>query len=171
MAEQREIVITIKNETGGSVREESQQVAQGQEVNSDIAREMAGISIVANKMFDNAIQMTKNVLWYKYERNLALNDDYIGQRNLSVARQQVAIVTDFISTVAGYTATGAMGGPVGAIIGAVAGVAVATGNLVFNHAREIDQQNITIKQMDAQLSFNRQRAGFSLTSGSIGENL
>jgi hypothetical protein len=32
------------------------------------------------------------------------------------------------------------------------------------------QELIKINQMDAQLSFNRQRAGYSLTAGSIGEN-
>lgn len=171
MAEQREIVITIKNETGGSVREESQQVAQGQEINSDLTREVAGISIMANKMFDNAVQMTKNIAMYQIERKFALTDDYIGQRNFNVARATIGLAAGFIQSTASSAAIGATFGPAGAIIGAVIGAGIDIAQNVISAAQTIDQQNINIAQINNQLSYSRQRAGFSLTSGSIGENL
>ena len=65
-------------------------------------------------------------------------------------------------------ATGFMiGGPVGAV--AMGSLNIASQGLgVF---KAIDQQNIKLAQLDEQLGFTRERAGYSLTDGSVGRNM
>ena len=174
MADQREIIITIKNDTGGSIKEESANPSSESPSGSDgdLDREVAGISIMANTAFNGAIEITKNVLWYNYEKHLSLADDYIGQRNLAITRAKVSVATSFVSATATGAAVGfKVGGGVGALVGALIGGGTNAIMPIANAQIELYQQNIRIQQMDAQLSYTRQRTGFSLNSGSIGYDL
>lgn len=63
----------------------------------------------------------------------------------------------------------------GFVLGGIAGSVIAligtTASLGIEIAQNYDQENIKLRQMNAQLEYSRMRAGYSLTSESIGENL
>lgn len=120
---------------------------------------------VAGTMLVNAAKREGTELMdfglYMWQRSMNLSDDYIGLRNLNVARNVISrgmgIGTAMISA-------GAMFGPVGVAVAAVTS-AVTLGLDIYKNYSE---QQITLQKLDAQLQFNRVRAGYSLDSGSIG---
>ena len=100
---------------------------------------------------------------YEINKWFSLNDDYIGQRNLTNALNVVSRAKNMAGTIAaGFVALGPVGGAIAAV-----GSLITLG---IDIAQNIDRQNLMLRQMDAQLSYQRQRAGYSLTSGRIGEN-
>ena len=105
----------------------------------------------------------KRIATYEINNWFTLNDDYIGQRNVNAALNVISRAKSTFTTVAAGTV---VGGPVGGIIAAVGSLMT----LGIDIAQNYDRQNIQIKQMDAQLQYQRQRAGYSLTSGRVGEN-
>lgn len=159
-----EIVITSKEETyigGGGQRrkkpKESQNARKEEQKKNKRIRNMAYLA--GNATVQQAISMVN----YEINRELTLTDNYIGQRTLNNTIQ----VINKVRSVATSTVQGAMvGGWVGAAIMAFVDIA-GTGIDIYQN---YDQESIKIKQMDAQLQFSRQRAGYSLTSGSRGEN-
>ena len=64
----------------------------------------------------------------------------------------------------------AMGATVGGPVGAIAALAVSTISMGVSVYNTLDAQNLKVDQMNAQLAFTRQRSGYSLTSGSTGED-
>lgn len=119
-------------------------------------------NVLASQIFSQVKEQIAETALYGINRHLALTDDYIGERQLNAG---LNVINRTISS-ASIVAFGASLGPVGIALG----VAVAAGSLIFDVVKNYDQQNILIKQMDKQLEFQRQRVGYSLTSGSIGEN-
>jgi len=109
---------------------------------------------------------------YYWDRDLTINDDYIGQRNKRIALTQINRVVSYGQTIAQNTAMGAItGGWVGAIIGAAIGTADVIAGISRSNIQGQDQQSIMISQMNAQLSFTRSRIGWSTKAASIGEDL
>lgn len=179
MAETREVVITIKGtgSTGGSSGGKGKTVinnitnnnvtniinnysGSGAEYDDGLD---VGTSVLANQVFD---ALKKNITTEaKYQINKYFNtrDDYIGQRNLNVATSMANMAIGLGSSiVAGFMT----GGPVGAAVAGVTSV-LSTAVSVYN---TLDAQNLKVDQMNAQLQFTRQRSGYSLTSGSVGDN-
>lgn len=120
-------------------------------------------SAVAHQAFNYAKEMVISSAEYFIERSFQLTDDYEGQRDFNIAK-------GFLKrgiAIGGAIVSGAvMGGPIGAVVAGVGSI----GMDVINTAQGIDKQNIAIAQLNEQLSYTRQRAGYSLTSGSIGDN-
>lgn len=128
-------------------------------------------AVFAMQAFNYAKEMTINSAEYFIERSFQLTDDYEGQRDFNIAKgflkRGIAIGGAIVSgAVTGFKA----GGPIGAVIGASVSGVGSIGMDVINTAQGIDKQNIAIAQLNEQLSYTRQRAGYSLTSGSIGDN-
>lgn len=115
--------------------------------------------------------VTINEAKYQLNMHYKMTDNYIGQQNmdiaLSVAEKSVSAVT---SIVGGALAGAKLGGAPGAVIGAVIGVGGFGITTALQISHNYEQERIRLRQMDAQLQFNRQRAGYSLTAGSVGEN-
>lgn len=100
---------------------------------------------------------------YEINKNFRLTDNVEGKRDFNIATGMLKRT----SKIATMIYAGAIsGGPAGAIAGAVVGFT----NEAVNIYQGYDQQNIQLRQLDAQLQYSRLRAGYSLTSGSIGEN-
>ena len=109
---------------------------------------------------------------YYWERELVLNDDYVGQRNKRIALTHINRVSSYVGTVGSATAQGAMiGGAAGAIVGAIVGGIKVASTIIRSNVQGQDQQDIALRQMDAQLQFTRSRAGWSTKAASIGEDL
>lgn len=119
-------------------------------------------NVLATQVFSQVKEIIADTALYGINRHLALTDDYIGERQLNAG---LTVINRTISS-ASIVAFGSSLGPVGIALG----VAVAASSLIFDVVKNYDQQNILIRQMDKQLEFQRQRVGYSLTSGSIGEN-
>lgn len=100
---------------------------------------------------------------YEINKWFTLNDDYIGQRYVNNALNVISRAKSIYTTIA---ASVMVGGAIGGVIAAI-GSAV---NIGIDIAQNYDRQNIMLKQMNAQLSYQRQRAGYSLTSGRVGED-
>ena len=114
-------------------------------------------------MFDALKKNITTEAKYQINKYFTTRDDYVGQRNVNVAMSMANMAIGFGSSIV----TGFMvGGPVGAVIGGIAS-AVSTAVGVYN---TLDAQNLKVDQMNAQLAFTRQRSGYSLTSGSVGDN-
>lgn len=99
---------------------------------------------------------------YEINKYFDLTDNVEGKRDLHIAMGMINRVKNF----AGQVVAGSYFGVPGAVIG----FASASINEAISIYQGYDQQNIQIRQMNTQLEYTRERAGYSLTSGSIGEN-
>ena len=181
MAETREVVITIKGtgstgSSGGSSKGKSiinsitsNNVTDAINNYSGTGAEYdsggldVGSSVLANQVFDTLKKNITTEAKYQINKYFTTRDDYVGQRNVNVAMSMANMAIGFGSSiVAGFM----VGGPVGAVIGGITS-AVSTAVGVYN---TLDAQNLKVDQMNAQLAFTRQRSGYSLTSGSVGDN-
>ena len=121
-------------------------------------------SVLLHEAYNYAKQEVTQIASYEINKYFNLHDDYIGQRNLTIAKNVVSKSLGMATAVAsGFM----VGGPAGGAI-ALVGVTTSLGIEIYQN---YDQENIKLRQMNAQLAYSRQRAGFSLTSESIGENL
>ena len=172
-ADNRSIVITLKLDGNQDNSQANPTNTEGTKQQSD---NDGNTKAVASFAIAQTAQLVSNeiVAWadYYWERELTLNDDYISQRSKTIALTHISRVTGAVSNVGSMTATGAMvGGTAGAIVGAIIGVVTEASRVVRSNIQGQDQQNIAIRQMNAQLEFTRSRAGWSLQAASIGEDL
>lgn len=108
---------------------------------------------------------------YEYTRYYSAHDDYIGQRNYEVAKTFISKAASVGNSMFSGAVMGAsVGGPIGAVVGAAASATFSGVNMALQYSRAMESQQLRIDQMNAQLSYTRQRSGYSLTSGSIGED-
>lgn len=160
MASKRIIEVRIS----GDIKSTKEKV---EEPKNDIKDEDKVATIFTNVVATQAYAQLKGELtemaMYGINRHLMLTDDYVSERQLTAS---LNVINRSISVGATIVAGASVGGPVGAVFGALVGVSTT----MFDIFKNLDQQNIRIKQMDKQLEYQRQRVGFSLTSGSIGEN-
>ena len=177
MADSRSVTITLKTDRSSS-QDEQTNTAKQTSTSTESQQNDSNSSAKAIATFAaiQAISTTINeaVAWgeYYWNKELVLNDDYIGQRNKQIASTYVNRAISFAGNVGSAAATGAtIGGPVGAIIGAVIGTATQIASIVRSNIQGNEQQNIALRQMDAQLQFTRSRVGWSTNAASIGEDL
>ena len=175
-ADNRSIVITLKLETKDDADVSD---ATKETDNSNVAAQ-AGKGAAAKTL---AIYAAKEVVetaareavdWgeYFWNRELTLNDDYIGQRDKQIALTQINRTISFASSIGGGAAAGTTILPgVGTAIGAMIGAIKSVTSIIRSNLQGQDQQNIMLRQMDAQLDFTRSRAGWSIQAASIGEDL
>lgn len=173
-ADNRSIVITLKlqNEETSDTDISNQTNTSGAESKSD-KNKTAKAAYAAMAIQAGQTALNEVTAWaeYYWNRELTLNDDYVGQRNKQIALTQINRGISAISTIGSFTALGAQAGPIGAAIGAVVGTVVASASIIRSNVQGKDQQDIAIRQMEAQLDFTRSRAGWSLQAASIGEDL
>lgn len=181
MADTREIVVTIRNAGGDT---SSQNVAgspgkpdesatgqapkQADQTVPDEARARQQAMItVAVQLGEKALKQVANMVVqntdFLIERSYYLKDDYIGQRRYNEAKSVVSGLASDAMSIAAWSQFG----PAGLAIG----TALTVGSRIIDFAKNADAQNLKLKQMDATLQFGRQRAGFSLSGGSVGDNL
>lgn len=174
MAETRSITITIRQAKGVAPTPETPRPEGSREVEKR-AVSMNGPTVAASVLFNQLYQAGKQAVVsearYQVERYFDVNDDYVGKRNLEEAMSALGASFSFASAaVAGATAMSGAG-PLGMAAGATVGL-IATGiGKAVDISQRLDAQRLEIEKADAQLAFSRQRAGWSLTAGSIGEGL
>lgn len=170
MAEEAQVIIRIKNEQTTNAN-----VGENQTINSsDVTG--AKKSNTANSSVKSAFVMSQiqkagkslaslgvDLVSYNINRHFMLSDNYLAQ-------QQMSIAIDVVSRTAGAAMSIAGGALVAGPYGAVAAAIVEVAKTGINIFKNYDQENLRIKAMDAQLNFNRRRAGYSLTAGSRGED-
>lgn len=174
MADNRSIVITLKIENDGSSGITSP-ASVSSTSSTKGTKSSAGVALAAWAV-SQAVQTTVSelVAWgeYNWNKELTLNDDYIGQRNKQIALTQINRGISAVGSIFSSTASGAaVGGVAGAIIGFVVGTATQVANITRGNLQAQEQQDIRLRQMEAQLDFTRSRAGWSLKAASIGEDL
>lgn len=175
MADNRSITITLKldksadneadtnNQTGSTPEAKSNDKgSQGKAIAAYAAVQM--LQLVASEV----------TAWadFYWNKELTLTDDYIAQREKNIATTHVNRVTSYVNTIGNSAMQGAMiGGTAGAVVGAIIGTVSVISNVVRSNEQGQQQQDLQIKQLDAQLSFTRSRAGWSTHAASIGEDL
>lgn len=177
MADNRSVTITLKTVQSGG-QEEQINTAKQTSISTESQENDSNSSAKALATFA-AVQVLSNavneaVAWgeYYWNRELTLNDDYIGQRNKRIAATQINRVISAASNITSATASGAaIGGPIGAAIGFLIGAGTQIAGIIRSNVQGQDQQNIVLRQMDAQLQFTRSRVGWSTQAASIGEDL
>ena len=161
MANNGEIIIRVISEEGKSQPDVTPTPTDSEtEVSSSSTSSKSTVIVVAlESVLKSAKNMTVGQANWQFQRYFRMHDDYIGQEKLNIAKS-------FVSKGAAIGAGFAMGGIVGGI---VATIAVA-GSTALDAYRLHNEEDLKLRQMDAQLRFQRERAGYSLTAGSIGEN-
>lgn len=169
MAETRRIVITIRHGKGKRPTPSnpkptpSPKAKKAKRVVEDKGTSI-GTSVLANQVYENVKAMLKQTAEYEIDKYFDTRNDYVAKRNLSEALTYI----NMASSIATATYVGFQtGGPVGAAIGA----GLVLSHQALNASLALERQRIAIERNDAQLAFSRDRAGFSLTAGSRGENL
>lgn len=170
-ADNRSVVVTLKLDSNAS-EETSPVDTSSAKQSTDKNGSMKALAAFAVAQMAQ-LAASELVSWGEYYQNkeLTLSDDYIGQRNKTIALTQMNRAISSISTIGSMTAAGATFGPWGAAIGAAIGVATVVAGIARSNIQGQEQQDIALRQMDAQLGFTRSRAGWSLNAGSIGEDL
>lgn len=173
-ADNRSIVITLKlktEESEASVdnQTDTEKVAAAGDNDSAKKAAYAGLAIRAAATLGNEVAGWAE---YYYNQDLQLEDDYIGQRNKQIATTHINRAASSVGRIGSWTAQGAMaGGWVGAIVGFVIGTTFEVANVGHSNAKGRQQQEIQIRQLNAQMNYTRSRAGWSLQAASIGEDL
>ena len=173
-SDNRSIVITLKLDQGtnGEKTEEAVDTSGAVEKNDKDSTAKALATYAVTETIGVVGSEVVNWAMYQWDRQLNLADDYIGQRNKSFALEQIGRATNVAASVRDFAIRGAIvGGPTGAVVGAALGVAVSGAGIIRSNIQGMDQQNIRLRQIDAQLGYTRQRAGWSLEAASIGEDL
>lgn len=166
MAETRRIVITIRHGKGKRPTPSSPKPAPSPKAKRVVEDKGMGIgtAVLANQVYENVKAMLKQTAEYEIDKYFDTRNDYVAKRDLSEALTYI----NMASSIATATYVGFQtGGPVGAAIGA----GLVLSHQALNASLALERQRIAIERNDAQLAFSRDRAGFSLTAGSRGENL
>lgn len=100
---------------------------------------------------------------YEVNKYFDLTDNVEGKRNLNIAIGMAHRGTNVLTSTL-------IGAQIGGVPGAVVGFVASSINEAITIYQGYDQQNIQLRQLNTQLEYTRERAGYSLTSGSIGEN-
>lgn len=174
--ETRAITITIKTKNKAAPSPSAPKPSKPEEKNAEAKSETKSAaqnlsSWLVHKALNEAEQQLKSAVDYEFSMYYSTHDDYIGQRNFEIARANINMAVKVgTSLYSGVSMAASIGGPIGAAISAAAAV-VSTGvDLALQYSRAMEQQQLKIDQMNAQLSYTRQRSGYSLTSGSVGED-
>lgn len=171
----RSIVITLKIDSSGENKNEVSNQTSGTKVsnNTDKSNTAKAVAAFAVAQVVQTV-VSEGLAWaeYYWNRELNINDDYVGQRNKQIVTTQVNRLISSASkignaAIAGFT----VGGPIGAVIGGVIGAFAEGAGMARSNQTNWDQQNIKIHQLAAQLDFTRSRAGWSTHAASIGEDL
>lgn len=167
MANNGEIIIKIVSEVGQTTQnqpdEKPEAKVDAEKSKTDNRLETAIYTSLLQKTAREVKGITIGEAKYQINRYFRMSDNYLAEQSLDIS---LNIVNRAISAGASIAAGFAVGGVPGAII--EAGIQAVKIGLDIYHNK--DQENIRLNQMDAVLSFNRQRAGYSLTAGSQGEN-
>lgn len=164
------ILTSSEQETARLKREEGAELEKIQsDFNASQKTQLKKVSAqIANQIVNEGIDIAE----FHINREFNLTDNYIAQRDYSIATQMVSQAANKVASIASWTATGAqIGGP----WGAVAGFAIGSGFAIFDtvkgniQADRIQRDMINIRE--ASLDFTRSRAGWSTKAGSIGEDL
>ena len=171
MTSDGEIIIRIIEENGGGGKEAKPVDVTGEETleeagTGEDALRNAVLTTLLQKAGSELKGLVLNEAKYEIKKYFMLKDDYAGAQQMQVAEQMITSIIGFTAGIAGAIIAG---GPVGAAAAAVAiiGAGIKVGIDIYQN---MDQQRIKLNQINAQLQYNRQRAGYSLTAGSIGEN-
>lgn len=160
---QVEVLITTQHTIVNKTQEQKQKTQKPTTQNKQVEKQNGLADIFLKKEF---LRRTADFVvdegLYWLERSYRLNDDYISQRNLTVAKN---IINQSISSGTRVIAATVAFGAVGLAVSLV-GEAINIGTRIIHNYTE---QNDRIRQLNAQLDFSRVRAGYSLTAGSIGE--
>jgi len=172
MADNRSITITLKlsqNEDNNTSNQTNTEQVDFENDKNKTAK--ATYKALAIQAAQTAVSEVASWAEYYWNKELTLSDDYIGMRNKNIAMTQINRGVNALTTIGTFAAMGSAAGPWGAAIGAAVGTAIAVAGIVRSNVQGQEQQDIQIRQMDAQLQFTRSRAGWSLQAASIGEDL
>lgn len=164
MAELRQVEVVFKVGAAETKKaSENIRKPKTNKVQDEESEDAAFRNIAQNQAWNYVKADIRQIVGYEINKWFTLTDDYIGQRNVTAAMNVINKAKSIgVTLAAGFMAAG----PIGLIVAAV-GSAIDLGVGV---SQNYDRQNIRIKQMNAQLEYQRQRAGYSLTSGRVGEN-
>ena len=166
MAETRRIVITIRHGKGKRPTPSNPKPTPSRKAKKVVEDKgtSIGTSVLANQVYENVKAMLKQTAEYEIDKYFDTKNDYVAKRDLSEALTYI----NMASSIATATYVGfKTGGSVGAAIGA----GLVLSHQALNVSLALERQRMAIERSDAQLAFSRDRAGFSLTAGSRGENL
>lgn len=164
MADIRQVEVIFRAEEYSGAQKPNQKTRQSKKGNKvkDRAAQHAA-NVVVQQTWSFVKSEVRKVVNYEINKWFTIKDDYIAQRSLTNAMNVISKTKDITVAIAGgFVAAGAAGATVLAI-----GSLVSLG---IDIAQNYDQQNLKLKQMEAQLKYQRDRVGYSLTSGRIGEN-
>lgn len=168
MADTREIVITIK-------KEETKLPSPTEKALGDDKKEetptgvTSAMNILANQVYQRMKASVITEAKYQVNRYFSTRDDYIGQRNAQNALTAISHGMALGASVLAGMKVGLVGGAVGMGVGALVGASIYGVSSAVGIYNTLDQQALNVSQRNATLQFSRERAGWSLTSGSIGE--
>ena len=154
--EGKEIIIRIVNEEASS-ETEAEKITEPKKKNTSKI-EQAAFTTLVQGVAKNLKGIIVDEVKYQLVKNFELTDNYIGLQNMNIA-------LNIGGKAFSYAAAIAVSGPAGAAF-AISDMIRTSQSMSHNYY----EQKIRIAKMDAQLQFNRERAGYSLTAGSRGEN-
>lgn len=171
-----EIIIRIIHDNGGgggntpapdNTESVTTEVSSGKSTNNLATAAYVSLAQKAGRELKGVLinNTVKHVNWY-----YKMHDNYIAQEQLNIATGIIGKAASAGATIMGFATVGAAAGPVGAVVGAAIGTAVAGINIGLDIYGNYIRERLQLTQLDNQLAYNRERAGYSLTAGSIGEN-
>ena len=168
----RSIVITLKLEQSSQEENNPTDIKKVDEKVDKGATQKAIASYAAMEITRIAVSEAINWGEYYWNRSLMLNDDYLGQRFKQRTMYGISSGLNFVGSAASGAIAGSMILPgIGTAVGAVLGALTSALGMVREGVQGNEQQQLTLSQMNEQLSYTRSRVGYSLEAASIGEDL
>lgn len=179
MADDRRIVIELKNIESGSAAEKTNQIAEKN--SNDLQKTLKTLfhpiktlenqtisqNVIVNQAVHQGIQLVKkagvSAASYAINKYFTLNENYKAEVDFSNMMTGIGKVTGFAGSIGAGAIAGAIGGPVGAVIGGVIGAVGWGVSEGFGAAERRLQQQITISTNNYQSQFQQTRLG--LTEG------
>lgn len=113
-----------------------------------------------------AAGLVSNAALMEFNRYTTLKENYMAENMMNNLKQSVGTLSRIGASAGAFAVQGAIFGPGGAALGALAGVTLGVVNAEKNKAMQIDQYERQLNQINLHTSFNESRA--SLVNGNRG---
>lgn len=170
MADTRDIRITIVGESGdklpeeegkGKAEEQKEELSNNKMVSS-IFRKIAP-SVTTATLIGQGVSIVKQTTQFAINEYLNLTDNYVVENNFAIVNSVISKSASALTSIMGATMAF---GPIGTAVS----VAIQGVTLGIDIAKNYHNQAVSVRIAETNLDYQRVRAGYSLTAGSVGEN-
>lgn len=122
-------------------------------------KEKSSVSVIGMYAFNNVKNELVSTVTSTLNRQITLNENYLAQNNLNIAKKSVSLVSGLASSVYIGGKVGVIGGPVGMTIGAAVGAATWGMSQYISYQNRMSSYYQQLNSNNFNTEFSQVRAG------------